>query len=1768
MLKKLLSIIISTSLFLTLFTPLSTTLSAQEVNENSADVDTFNSHFINLGGDPWVTYHDGWYYYMYTGNGFYISRSRDLSRLNSNPTLVYTLAKLTESEEFGIVKELWAPELHFIDGHWYIYFTAYDGEIADSTAWNECTGVPANHRMYVLESVTDDALGEYTFKGQVKEIESDYINDTERKDLDYNIKDGHYAIDQSVFKWNNKLYAVWSGWSEYKNIDQRIYIAEMSNPYTISSKRVELSRPQYAYETYSVKPAINEAPQALTSPDGKTLNIAFSVNRFDDSTYSLGLLTLKDCGNPLNAEDWSKTDKPVFETNTESSTYSVGHCSFVPSPDGSEFYVVYHARRGENTEIYPREIRTQQFYWNKAGIPVFDKAINATAQVPIPSGTAKIENTSFEAEDGMLSSQAIVPPDESLDVITYDSDYYSGGKRVALKKSGAKVTFTYNAQKSGKYTLSLLANGSGVLVTVNGNNIKKALGGYGNNANNFCYYDIEGVELVSGENTISVEYSSTYSGGAYFDRLDIWNEADAKASIEAQNTTNLNTDKKPVLRDALPDNSKLSPEYNKEYVFNNFGDFDKYWFSSEPFVDDPEYENVITTCRAGGNKRLFVTGKEFKNISDFKSSVEIIPAATHYNANNPSIPVADETSINGGILFRVGKMTDFTTNVCSFDGYRCFLTAKNGEVKMQLSRYYFASETAASSTHKLLAEAKTTLPYTAGDKYILEVQCIGNTVYAKAYNEKDPNTIIEIKNQTIENAIAPTLESGRIGLFVNCSSRVTFANLKLTSYDITDALTNSYSDASDFIIKNNVSTESPSFSEGKITTSTGALKMQALNNAITYKEKTFGDFYNIDNYDIYGDKYHTTNYDVNTYGNTFDATNGIITTADAQSKLKLDDTEGMTDFTTEFTITKLGEGKTTYGGFAFRIDDSDFRNGTYGTSGYMLFIRKSGTSCDVEVVLRKYSTSSTQEGISNKATALLSAATNPINVKATVSGSSLSVTVADALNPTSSKSYTLSLYPTDTAKATYFESGSFAFVSNGHHTFENISLKGMVPTNYATYEQPLYNLLNRDYYTIYGNTDTMEDYGVAFAENTISTHGQSKIKLNKDTNIEDFNASFDIKKTNGNALYGGIAFRVQDGFFQKATYGTPGYMLFAQSDANSMDLSLVLRNYSTASSYTTLSEKFEGFLAASNQKEVRIELEVIGDTLNATVYDLTDLTRKATVTFNLAHVGEKAGNFKAGSIALVSNGTHEYSNISINKLEKEAPYKKVNNFEAQADFTLPSATTVQGGIMFYVSDTTNRSPGLTGYSLNAIRNSSSADKSMTLQLIRYGTKTDGTENVNLGGVSGSTKVVSNILTSANGNGDTVRIKIKVIRGRLYYSLTNTATGKQSAEYSILLNTKSTSSSVDYDTEYTTGGIGIFTNLANITASDFSVTDLPDCNITTTDFVGGTVKGDGIYAHGETVTLCATADYGYEFNGWYNGSLLVCKDSEYSFTATKNTNLTPQFIPLPFKFSGLDTSNSAAVITVDSIEGLTEIGIDVTIKRETGDQTLTLSTDYINENAKGKNHFIATKDKIYYCDIDGDGFADAGDLAALRKAIITDALLSNAADLNGDSEKNILDLVRFKKISADKELEFDSNYQGFVYPFIITEKLENEGIQYIEIKPYAVKDEQKNHTAIHYFKYDGKELLSDSASPNHTPLQKSKSPAWVTVLPKALALRAGQAVTTPTPIPNSLEKYLVTAVRSKTSVSAAAIPTITTAETRAFGIQTPRDTAKVSNLMLI
>lgn len=434
--------------------------------------ETFDNPLVNFGADPFVTFQDGYYYYIRVNHdkSIWVSKSEELSRIGQvEPVQVYAPSGEEPSAE------LWAPEIHYINGKWYIYYTA---------------GAGSSHRMYVLESDTADAQGSYTYKGKMAPV-------TDK-----------WAIDQTVLEVNDQLYAVWSGWEGDVNVDQRIYIAKMDNPWTISGERVELSVPEYSWEKQGGSPTINEGPQIAVSPDG-TINIVYSASGSWSDYYCLGCLTLKDNADPMDKESWIKADQPIFEKNN-STTYSTGHACFVSSPDGTEDYIVYHATRNSGEGWNGRGVRTQRLYWNEDGTPYIGTAIEYNGKVNWPSGTPVREYIRYEAENAELFGN--VRTEE-----TYNS---SGGSKVTgFAEAQDRVVFHVDAAVAGTYKLYIGAaagtEGAGVAVQINdGSLIDKPVADFNADASgsicpdNWAGYEMQ-IVLDKGDNTIAIGKSTS-----------------------------------------------------------------------------------------------------------------------------------------------------------------------------------------------------------------------------------------------------------------------------------------------------------------------------------------------------------------------------------------------------------------------------------------------------------------------------------------------------------------------------------------------------------------------------------------------------------------------------------------------------------------------------------------------------------------------------------------------------------------------------------------------------------------------------------------------------------------------------------------------------------------------------------------------------------------------------------------------------------------------------------------------------------------------------------------------------------------------------------------------------------------------------------------------------------------------------------------------------------------------------------------------------------
>jgi len=308
----------------------------------------YNNPIVIQRADPLIYKHTDGYYYFTASVPEYdrieIRRSKTLQGLNEAET--FTAWIKHDKDEMSHL--IWAPEIHFIKGKWYIYFAAAGN--------GEVTGITFNHRMFVIENNSEDPLTDnWVEKGQVKTgWES-------------------FALDATTFEQNDKLYYVWA--QEETKIEpeshSNIYIAEMENPWTLKTKPVLLTKPELDWEI--IRFWVNEGP-AILKKNGKIF-LTYSASATDEN-YCMGMLTADENSNLLDATSWVKSKEPVFKTSWENGQYGPGHNSFTVSEDGTEDILVYHGRNyteilGDPLYDPNRHTRVEVIKWNEDGTPNF-----------------------------------------------------------------------------------------------------------------------------------------------------------------------------------------------------------------------------------------------------------------------------------------------------------------------------------------------------------------------------------------------------------------------------------------------------------------------------------------------------------------------------------------------------------------------------------------------------------------------------------------------------------------------------------------------------------------------------------------------------------------------------------------------------------------------------------------------------------------------------------------------------------------------------------------------------------------------------------------------------------------------------------------------------------------------------------------------------------------------------------------------------------------------------------------------------------------------------------------------------------------------------------------------------------------------------------------------------------------------------------------------------------------------------------------------------
>jgi len=340
--------------FYTLLLLIFTTMSS---NAQSTDPGTLSNPLNPYGGaDPWIQYYDGYYYMATTTwrSELLMWKSETLAGLKTAiPQQIYV-----ETDPSRCCN-MWAPEFYLLDGpngpRWYFYYSA------------GTSGTLDNQRTHVLESEGTDPLGPYTYKARI----FDPANDV-------------WAIDGSILEIDDQLYFLFSSWV---GDNQNMFIAPMSDPWTLSGERQLLAEPIYDWERVGLN--VNEGPVALYHEDD--IFIIYSASHCATPDYKLGLLTYNG-GDPLNRDSWDKSPEPVFQQSPENGVYGSAHNGFFMSPDDSEYWIVYHANdTPEGGCDDGRTTRVQQFTWNEDGTPNFGEPVSTETVIDAPAGDSGVD---------------------------------------------------------------------------------------------------------------------------------------------------------------------------------------------------------------------------------------------------------------------------------------------------------------------------------------------------------------------------------------------------------------------------------------------------------------------------------------------------------------------------------------------------------------------------------------------------------------------------------------------------------------------------------------------------------------------------------------------------------------------------------------------------------------------------------------------------------------------------------------------------------------------------------------------------------------------------------------------------------------------------------------------------------------------------------------------------------------------------------------------------------------------------------------------------------------------------------------------------------------------------------------------------------------------------------------------------------------------------------------------------------------------------------
>ena len=318
--------------------------------------------FIKDRADPFITKGSDGYYYFTASYPMYGENDADgYDRIILRKS--ETIDGLAQAEEKIIWHEInsdtsfrfiWAPEIHEINGRWYVLFAASGSK---NNVWDiDCHIIMCNGNDPYNDNWIDmgkfgscDGDG-FSFRG--------------------------FSLDMTHFECGGTHYVAWA----QNGGNSNVYLATVDpeSPWKTTCPAILLTKPEYDWER--VRIPVNEGPAAMIH-NGKVF-LTFSASATGPE-YCIGLMYADENADLTDITNWTKLNTPLLTSDDLDGEYGPGHNSFVKDENG-DWVFVYHSRdeicfKGEcgysqHDSLYDpcRSARKRKVLWDENGFPILN----------------------------------------------------------------------------------------------------------------------------------------------------------------------------------------------------------------------------------------------------------------------------------------------------------------------------------------------------------------------------------------------------------------------------------------------------------------------------------------------------------------------------------------------------------------------------------------------------------------------------------------------------------------------------------------------------------------------------------------------------------------------------------------------------------------------------------------------------------------------------------------------------------------------------------------------------------------------------------------------------------------------------------------------------------------------------------------------------------------------------------------------------------------------------------------------------------------------------------------------------------------------------------------------------------------------------------------------------------------------------------------------------------------------------------------------------